>query len=42
MDKLKEYDGAIRDYTNALEIENNNPFAYYNRGITFDKLGELD
>lgn len=30
----------IEDYTRALEVEPGNSFAFYNRGITWDRLGQ--
>ena len=33
-DKLKDYNGAISDYTKAIELEPNDASAHYNRGIS--------
>ena len=33
-DDLKDYNGAISDYTKAIEINPNYANAYYNRGIS--------
>ncbi len=32
----------MADYTRALEAEPHNSFAYYNRGITRDRMGAYD
>ena len=36
---IGEIDKAIKDYKNALQIEPNNAFCYYNLGISLDKKG---
>ena len=33
-DDLKDYKGAIEDYTKAIEINPNNADAYFNRGVS--------
>lgn len=38
-DKLGFIDKAVRDYRQALTIEPNNSFCYYNLGISLDKKG---
>ena len=38
-DKIGEIDKAIKDYKQALQIEPNNAFCYYNLGISLDKKG---
>lgn len=37
---MRAYDLAVSDYSRSLEIENKNAFAYYNRGISYDKKGD--
>ena len=37
-DNLKDYKGAVADYTKAIEINPNYAYAYYNRGIAKDEL----
>lgn len=37
---MGEYATAIEDYTAALEVDPNNSYAYYNRGITRDRMGD--
>ena len=39
-DKLCLFDDAISDYTEALRIEPDNAYAYYNRGISRDRAGQ--
>ena len=39
---LKDYNGAIADYTKAIELDPNNSLAYTNRGISKDILGDLN
>jgi len=39
---MRAFDHAIKDYTRALEIESDNAFAYYNRGISFDRKNEFE
>jgi len=34
------FDKAIKDYTNSLKIEPENPFCYYNRGISQDRKND--
>lgn len=40
--QLGQYDKAIVDYTRALEVDPANSFAYYNRGITKDRMGDFE
>lgn len=40
--QLGKYDLAIQDYTKALEVDAANSFAYYNRGITKDRMGDFE
>jgi tetratricopeptide (TPR) repeat protein len=40
--QLGKYDLAIQDYTKALEVDPANSFAYYNRGITKDRMGDFE
>ena len=37
-DELKDYKGAIEDYTKVIEINPNYAIAYYNRGISKAEL----
>ena len=37
----EDYRGAIADYTKAIEINPNYPYAYYNRGYSKGRLGDL-
>ena len=39
--QLGNYVAAVADYTRALEVEPANSFAYYNRGITRDRMGDF-
>lgn len=39
--QLGLHDKAIEDYTRALEVDPANSFAYYNRGITKDRMGDF-
>jgi tetratricopeptide (TPR) repeat protein len=36
--ELKDYQGAIKDYTTAIEKDPNPGMAYYNRGLLKNKL----
>lgn len=40
--QLGQYENAIADYTRALESDSANSFAYYNRGITKDRMGDFE
>ena len=40
-DKLKDFSGAIADYTKAIEIEPNYATAFHDRGITKGKLKDF-
>ena len=39
-EKLKDYQGAISDYSEAIRIDPNYTDAYYNRGNTYELLNE--
>ena len=39
--RLKDYYGAIADYTKAIELVPNDALAYYNRGLSKDILGDI-
>ncbi len=39
---LKDYKGAIQDYTKAIELNPKYADAYYNRGIAKIELGQKD
>jgi tetratricopeptide (TPR) repeat protein len=39
---LKDYDGAIADYTKAIEIDANHAYAYNNRGVAKKNLKDYD
>jgi Flp pilus assembly protein TadD len=39
--QLGNYVAAVADYTRALDVEPANSFAYYNRGITRDRMGDF-
>lgn len=39
--QLGDYTQAISDYSRAIELEPNNSFAFYNRGITRERRGDL-
>ena len=36
--RIGKFDLAIEDYSKAIEIESDNPFAYYNKGIALNKI----
>lgn len=36
------YNDAINDYSKAVELDPKNAYAYYNRGISYDKKGEYN
>jgi tetratricopeptide (TPR) repeat protein len=40
--QLGDYVAAVADYSRALEVESGNSFAYYNRGITRDRMGDFN
>ena len=40
-DELNDYQGAITDYTRAIEFNPDYYKAYTNRGITLEKAGNL-
>jgi tetratricopeptide (TPR) repeat protein len=40
--KLKDYDGAIIDYSIAIELDSKYKEAYYNRGNSKKRLGDLN
>ena len=37
---MGKFDLAIEDYSKATELDSDNPFAYYNRGISQDRKGD--
>ena len=41
-DELKDYYGAISDYTKAIELDPNDTDSYANRGIAKEDLGDLN
>jgi len=41
-DSKGEYDLAIEDYNNAIELEPDFAYAYRNRGFTYERKGEID
>ena len=41
-DDLKDYYGAIADYTKAIELDPDYASAYANRGINKENLGDLN
>lgn len=41
-DKLGEFDLAINDYSKAIQIDPNNAYTYYNKGISLDRKGDYD
>jgi tetratricopeptide (TPR) repeat protein len=40
--KLKDYQSAINSYSRAIEIDNKLPEAYFNRGITYILMKEIN
>ena len=40
--KVGEYERAVEDYTQALQVDPHNSYAYYNRGITRDRSGDYE
>lgn len=36
------YNDAISDYSKTIEIDPRNAYAYYNRGISYDKMGDYN
>ena len=38
--QVGNYEQAVQDYTQALQVEPTNSYAYYNRGITRDRHGD--
>ena len=40
--QLKEYNGAIRDFSKVIEYEKNNAAAYYNRAHSNKQIGKND
>ena len=39
---LKDYYGAIADYTKAIELNPDDAYNYYERGFSKEDLGDLD
>ena len=42
LDKLKKYDEALNTFSQALEINPNNPITWHNKGLTFARLNKLE
>ena len=40
--QVGEYEKAVEDYSQALQVDPNNSYAYYNRGITQDRSGDYE
>jgi len=40
--QVGEYERAVEDYTQALQVDPQNSYAYYNRGITRDRSGDYE
>ena len=40
--KVGEYERAVEDYTQALQVDPHNSYAYYNRGVTRDRSGDYE
>ena len=40
--QIGQFDKAIEDYSVALEIDPNNAYAYYNRGISLDRKNDFN
>lgn len=41
-DKLGDYEGAVSDYSKAIELEDGNANAHHNRGSALEKLNRCD
>jgi Flp pilus assembly protein TadD len=39
---LEDYKGAISDYTKVIELDPSNANAYYSRGLTKGRSGDVD
>lgn len=42
MVQVGEYERAVEDYTQALQVDPHNSYAFYNRGITRDRSGDYE
>lgn len=40
--QVGDYEKAVGDYSEALLVDPNNSYAYYNRGITRDRSGDYE
>ena len=40
--QVGEYERAVEDYTQALQVDPHNSYAFYNRGITRDRSGDYE
>lgn len=40
--QVGEYEKAVQDYSQALQVDPHNSYAYYNRGITRDRSGDYE
>lgn len=36
------FDQAIEDYSMAIQLDPNNAYTYYNKGISLDRKGDYD
>jgi tetratricopeptide (TPR) repeat protein len=41
-DDLEQYEKALTDYDQAIQLDPNNAYAFYNRGITYHKLDQYE
>ena len=42
LDRLRRHAEAVQFYTKALAVNSDNPYAYYNRGISYDRGGDYE
>ena len=40
--KIGEYELSIANYSKAIEMDNNKSELYYNRGVSYERMGELE
>ncbi len=40
--QVGEYERAVEDYSQAVQVDPHNSYAYYNRGITRDRSGDYE
>lgn len=40
--QVGDYEKAVEDYSQALQVDPHNSYAYYNRGITRDRSGDYE